>query len=100
NAVAVDALTRDAIQTFGNIQSLDLQDGAAASGHLEYLANVSINLLGKFVTMALDVEEDFLVHQIRLEESNDAIAVGVIADIVRGLQFNQRHTAPGLFVND
>jgi hypothetical protein len=43
---------------------------------------------------------DFPIHQVPLEESDDAIAVRVIADIVRRLQFNQRHAAHSLFVND
>ena len=48
--------------------------------------------------MAADLEEYFALHQPRLVKGDETAAVGVVTDIVDRPQFDERHTAPGLFV--
>ena len=57
-------------------------------------------VLRKLVAVALDVEEDLRVHQPRLGEGDDAVAVGQVSEMVDGRQFDQRHSPARLTVDD
>ncbi len=45
-------------------------------------------------------EEDLSIHQARLAKRDDPVAVGVMTDVVGGLQFDQWYAATGLAVHD
>jgi hypothetical protein len=46
------------------------------------------------------VEEDLSIHQTRLTKRDDPVAVGVVADVIGGLQFDQWHAPARLAVHD
>jgi hypothetical protein len=56
-------------------------------------------VLRHFVAVAARVEEDLPVHQARLVESDQAVAVGPVGDFVDGFEFDQGHAAPGAVVD-
>jgi hypothetical protein len=83
-ATSINPLTSNAIEPLRDVDSLHLQHGAASPGRLQRLAPKSEEIRRKLVTTALDFEVDGLVHQARLVERNDAIAVGVEANLISG----------------
>jgi len=65
---------------------------ARRGSHLR--AAIAESILRIFVAVALHEKEHCLVHQARLEEGHRARRVGVVADVVNGLEFDQWHAAP------
>jgi hypothetical protein len=100
HGVAVDALAGDTVQPLGDVRPLDLQRRRRTGPGLDSGAGVAEAVAGKLITEARDVEEDLLAHQAGLVEGDQAVAVGVVADAVNGLELDQRHAAAGLLVDD
>jgi hypothetical protein len=53
-----------------------------------------------FLAMTLDGEKDGLIHEARLMEGHDVLAVGVVANVMDGLQFHERNSAARLLIDD
>ena len=99
HAVAINAVARDAIQPFCDVQPLDLDRRSAATSWLQLHASVAKHVLRIFVAVAANVEVNLLSGQPRLVEGNDPIAVGPPTCFVHGLELDQRHAAARLFVH-
>jgi hypothetical protein len=97
-AVAVDALPGHAIQPLGSVLPLDLHGHARARLGLQAGPGIAKTVFREFVAVAADIEEDRLVHQPRLVKGDQPRAIGDEAEVIDGLQFDQRHSAAGLGV--
>ena len=99
HAVGVDAAAGEAVEAFGDVDAMDLQRRGAACRDVERGAAEAEAVCWELVAVAGDVEENVLVHQPRLAEGDDAVAVGEIAKVVDGAQLDQRHAAARLVVH-
>ncbi len=99
-AVAIDPGPGHPVDAFSDVQSLHLQRGLASGGDLQSGSPVAESVLGEFVAVAADVEEDPLVHQPGFVKGDTAGRVGVVTDVVDGLQLDQRHASTCRLVND
>jgi hypothetical protein len=100
NAVAIDALTCDAVQPLGNIPPVDLDDGLLPRRTLEPDPAIAETILGNLVAVALDKEKDLPIHQSRLAKRDDAVAIREEPDTVGRPQLDEGHAATGLPVHD
>jgi len=100
HTVAIDALARDAIEPLGDVEPIDPDDGPAAVPWLQLHAPVVKEILQNIVTGAAYAEENLDIHQPRLVERDDAVAVGPPGRLVHRAQFHQRYTAASRRVND
>ena len=66
----------DAVEPLGDVDAVDLQGGRPAGRDVQLLAAEAEAVLRVLVAVAGDGEEDRLVHQPRLVERDDAVAVG------------------------
>ena len=99
-AIAIDIRPCDAIQPLGNIEPIDSQLGDCSRDSLQGLPAIPKTVLGKLIPRAGDVKENFLAHQPRIENSNDAVAVGIVPHVVDRAQLDKRDSATGLPIDD
>src|SRR5208282_797290 len=73
NTVAIDPLSRDAIEPLGYIEAFDLHRRLPAGDRVETHTAVAEAIHRIFVAVAGDVKENFLPQEARLVESDDTV---------------------------
>src|SRR5690606_33968866 len=100
DAIAIDPVAGDAIETLGDVDPSNLDARAASRLRVEAAAAKSETIGRKLVAVAADVEEHRLAEETGLIERDDALRVGDVADASRRLELDERHAAARRRIDD
>ena len=100
NGIAVDPFAGDAIEALGDVEAFDFDARLSTRFNIEGFAADAEAIFGEFVAVTCDGEEDALVHQAGLVKGDDAGAIGDVADVVDGGEFDERDASVGLVIDD
>jgi hypothetical protein len=99
DAVPVNPFAGHSIQTLGQILPFDLDRSSLPRRYLQPDARITESVLGQFVAVAADEEEQLLAHQAGFVDRRPTAAVRHPSQMIDRLKFDQRHAAPGLLVH-